>query len=204
MTQMAVQRFYRYQAGVYDLTRWMILRRRQRAVEKLDLRPTDRVLEVGCGTGLNFRLILERLDPQAGSLTGVDFSPHMLKRARRRVFRAGWPNVELIEADATRLWLGRQFDAVLFAYSLAVISDWQAALRCAWEHLGPRGRLVVLEFGRFEGWGLAGRMARWWLRFNHVETVRPYIAGLRELMGQVEVENWLSDYCFVAVGRRKG
>jgi S-adenosylmethionine-diacylgycerolhomoserine-N-methlytransferase len=204
LAQMAVQRFYRYQAGVYDLTRWVILRRRQRAVEKLELRPTDKVLEVGCGTGLNFRLILERLDPRAGSLTGVDFSPYMLKRARRRVRRAGWPNVELIEADATQLSLGRQFDAVLFAYSLAMMSDWRAALRCAWEHLRPRGRLVVLEFGRFEGWGLAGRVAQWWLRFNHVETARPYVAGLRELMGEVEVESWLSDYCFVAAGRRKG
>src|SRR3990170_732430 len=59
---------------VYDSTRWMILHGRRAAVELLALRPDSQVLEIGCGTGLNFRRLLEKLDPARGVLTGLDFS----------------------------------------------------------------------------------------------------------------------------------
>ncbi len=202
MTQTAVQRFYRYHALVYDSTRWMILHGRRRAVARLELRPDSQVLEVGCGTGLNFRYVLEQLDPPAGRLSGLDFSADMLRKAQRRIRARGWSNVDLIQADASTLALERRFDAVLFGYSLTMIPDWAAALEQAYEHLRPGGRLVVLDFGRFDGWGPLGALMRGWLRLNHVETLRPYERKLREIFGAVEVEPWLGGYNFTAVGRR--
>lgn len=202
MTESAVQRFYRYHAIVYDGTRWMILHGRRRAVERLELRPDSRVLEVGCGTGLNFGPILARLDAARGRLTGLDFSHDMLHRAERRVAARGWSNVELVQGDATAMELGRRFDAILMAYSLSMIPDWRGALERAREHLEPGGRLVVLDFGRFERWGPLGRLMRAWLRANHVETLRPYLEGLRERFGDVAAYPWLGGYCFVAVARR--
>lgn len=180
----------------------MILHGRRRAAAFLNLRPNSRVLEIGCGTGLNFRYLLAYLDPTAGKLTGVDFSAPMLERAAGRVTRQGWPNVELVEADATLLNLGRQFDAVFFGYSLTMIPDWVAALARAGEHLVTGGRIVVLDFGRFARWGPLAPLMRTWLRLNHVDTLRPYADELRRRFERVEVHDWLGGYNFTAVGQR--
>lgn len=198
----AVLRFYRFHAYIYDFTRWTILHGRRRAAAKLGLRPDSRVLEIGCGTGLNFRYVLEHLDPQAGKLTGLDFSPHMLRKAEKRVARHGWSNVELLHADATKMNLSDRFDGILFAYSIALIPDWPAALARAYEHLVPGGHLVVLEFSRFDKWGPVGAVARAWLRHNHVETLQPYEDGLRQVFGRIELDYWLGNYTFTAVGRK--
>ena len=202
MAQSAVQRFYRYHAYVYDSTRWMILHGRRRAVERLSLRPDSKVLEVGCGTGLNFRHVLDHLAPDAGQLTGLDFSGDMLQRARRRAAARGWQNVDLVQADAAKLALDRRFDAILFGYSVTIIPDWTAALERAYEHLRPGGRLAVLDFGRFQAWGPLAPLMRTWLRLNHVETLRPYEQKLRELFNEISIEYWLGGYNFTAVGRR--
>ena len=98
--------------------------------------------------------------------------------------------------------LVRKFDAILFAYSLTMIPDWKAALRCAKEHLKPGGRLAVLDFGRFDGWGPFGGLMRAWLRANHVETLAPYVDYMCDLFPNLEVTPWLGGYCFTAVGRK--
>lgn len=202
MGNTTVQSFYRYQAYVYDWTRWTILHGRRRAVARLQLRPDSRVLEVGCGTGLSFRHVLDCLDPVRGRLVGVDFSPNMLRQAEKRLAARGWENVELLEADAAKLDLARRFDGILFAYSLAMIRDWSAAIERARRHLEPGGRLVVLEFSRFERWGPLAPLLRGWLRLNHVETLHPYQQGLREAFPNLEVEYWLGGYNFIAVAQR--
>ena len=201
MAQTAVQRFYRYHAYVYDSTRWMILHQRRRAVAKLALRPNSQVLDVGCGTGLNFRHILDQIDPHQGHLTGLDFSADMLDRARRRISNQGWPNVTLVQDDAAEMALDRRYDGILFGYSLTMIPNWPAALERAAEHLLPGGRLAILDFGQFQQWGPFGSIMRGWLRLNHVETLRPYEQKLRDIIGAIEVEYWLGGYCFVALGR---
>lgn len=199
----SVQRFYRLHAYVYDGTRWMILHGRRRAVERLALAPDSQVLEIGCGTGLNFRLITGHLDAARGRLVGLDFSADMLRRAERRVAALGLTNVELLRGDATHLRLGRTFDAVLFAYSLTMIPDWRAAVDGAVAHLRPGGRLVVLDFSRFAGWGPLAPLWRGWLRANHVETLTRYEDRLRKVLTDVSVSYWLGGYNFTAVGRKE-
>lgn len=202
MADTAVQGFYRYHSYIYDGTRWMILHGRRRAVERLQLRPDSRVLEVGCGTGLNFRYVLERLDRQRGRLTGLDFSADMLRIAQRRVQARGWSNVDLVQADASRMQLDRTFDGILFSYSLTMIPDWRGALDRAFEHLAPGGRVVVLDFCTFRGWGPLAPLMRTWLKLNHVETRGPYVEALRERFGNVDVYYWLGGYNFTAVSRK--
>jgi len=92
------------------------------------------VLEVGCGTGLNFRDILARLDPGRGRLVGLDFSEHMLRRAAERIATSGYDNVSLIQADAERLSLLSGSTRFFFAYQLSMIPDWEAALDRAHQH----------------------------------------------------------------------
>lgn len=160
------------------------------------------MLEIGCGTGLNFRHLLAPLDPQRGSLVGLDFSGDMLSIAKRRVDSQNWPNVELLQADASNFDISRQFDGILFAYSLTMIPDWRNALRRAFAHLKPGGRMVVLDFSRFAGWGPLAPVMRGWLRANHVDTLQPYLETMREICGNADVQYWFGGYNFTALARR--
>ena len=202
MAQTDVQRYYQTHASIYDITRWTMLHGRRRAVSRLEICPDSQVLEIGCGTGLNFRFLMEHLSREKGHLVGLDFSEEMLRRAARRIQTRGWKNIELIHGDATGLSLGRQFDAIYFGYSLSMIPDWAGALERAHAHLRPGGRLVVLDFGQFRGWGPLGAVVRWIQEGNHVDSRQPYEEKLRQLFGNVGVEHWLGGYNFTACSRK--
>jgi len=108
-----VRRKYRRNARVYD---WLVARPtealRRTAVERLALRPGDRVLDLGCGTGLSLPLLRAAVG-ESGRVYGVDASPDMLARARERVSRGGWRNVRLIESDAESFELPERVQGVL-------------------------------------------------------------------------------------------
>ena len=93
---------YTASARFYDLisAEWPVYRAgRDAAMELLDLQPDESVLDIGCGTGLNFPLMRSRIG-DGGSITGVDSSANMLEQARRREPDG---RLTLIEADAASL-----------------------------------------------------------------------------------------------------
>ena len=77
---------------------------RQAAVQALQLKPALTILDIACGTGLNFELIMEKIGTQ-GTLIGVDSSTEMLNRARRKVLLKKWQNVHLLKTDLHNLSL---------------------------------------------------------------------------------------------------
>src|SRR4051812_37330552 len=80
-----VEGVYGKLAHVYDLTFGPSLHPgRLRAVERMDLKPGERVLEVGVGTGISLSLY-----PTDCAITGIDFSSQMLEKARDRAAREG-------------------------------------------------------------------------------------------------------------------
>jgi len=140
-----VQRLYGLVAGIYDLRVGPFLRRRRSALEALRPRPGDTVLDLACGTGLNFRHIIERIGPE-GRVVGVDCTRAMLRRARRKLTRHRWDRVTLVEGDATSLPLASDScDGVLCSYAMAIIPDYRRAIAEAARILKPGGRLVLLE-----------------------------------------------------------
>ena len=86
-----------YDAFVAAVTLGMQARLRTRLVNELDPRPGDVVLDLACGTGLNFPA-LERAVGPAGRIIGVDLSADMLTKAGSRVARSGWNNVAVCAA----------------------------------------------------------------------------------------------------------
>lgn len=118
---------------------------RQVAARRLDLRPGQAVLDVGCGTGGHFEMLRERVGPE-GRVLGVDFSPKMVGRAERRIERHGWPNVEVRCRDVTTDALDPDtFDAALATFSLSATSDVAAAVDNVYQSLRPGGRLFVCD-----------------------------------------------------------
>lgn len=72
---------------------------RRKAIHRLQLQPAAMVLEIGCGSGANFRYLIEAVGAQ-GRVTGVDISSDMIAVARARIDRTGWSNVTVVEGAA--------------------------------------------------------------------------------------------------------
>src|SRR6516165_7731109 len=90
---------YDFTAQLYYLMGFREWAYREKAVEALALKRGDAVVEIGCGTGLNFGL-LENEIGREGKIVGVDLTDAMLGGAQERIHRNGWSNVELVQSDA--------------------------------------------------------------------------------------------------------
>jgi SAM-dependent methyltransferase len=108
-------------------------------VEHGGLRPGQKVLELGCGTGV----FLEKVAAGGADITGIDLSEDLLAQARARL--AGVANVTLDRGNAEELpYPDDHFDA---AYGSSILHhlDLEAALRAVHRVLKPGGRLVFAE-----------------------------------------------------------
>lgn len=174
---------YRHQRYIYDLTRKYYLFGRDRLICELDLKPGERLIEVGCGTARNLIAIARRYP--GARLYGLDASREMLKTAEQAIARAGLSGrIKLIQAYAETLspaLFGEEepFDRAVFSYSLSMIPDWRQALKAANAALGPNGRIHVVDFGDLSGLGpLFAGLLRAWLRQFHVEPRVEILRGL--------------------------
>ena len=101
---------------------------------------TGDTLEVAVGTGLNLDFY-----PEGVRLTGVDFSPAMLERARDRARQLG-RDVDLVEGDAQALeFPDASFDTVVCTFSLCGIPDDRLAVAEMGRVLRPSGRMLLAD-----------------------------------------------------------
>jgi len=151
---------YRLWAPVYDATVGrFFLPGRMRAIELLNLQPGESVLLVGVGTGADLLLL-----PQGVRAIGVDISPDMLARARRKLPLPGL-EVILIQGDAQSLLVDEaSCDAVIFNLILSVVPDCAACLRQNLRALKPSGRALV--FDKFLPDGDRLTLGRRWLNLG--------------------------------------
>ncbi len=173
----AIRRAYDLFSGTYG---WLgvPLERKARMIglERVAVRPGEKVLEVAVGPGATFVEILRRVGP-GGEAVGVDLSPRMLDRTRRRAARAGWKDVGLQEADARRLpFPDGAFDVLYSSYMLDLIplGEMPVVLGEFLRVLKPGGRLALVNFSKREA---GGRTL--WERFYEALPRRwvPYVAG---------------------------
>jgi ubiquinone/menaquinone biosynthesis C-methylase UbiE len=103
------------------------------------LAPSQRVLEIGCGTGTTAL----RLGPCYGHLVATDVSPEMIAIAREKLAAAPQPNLEFQVADADAPVFGQaRYDAVLAFNVLHLVSDLDAALTSVLSALAPGGLFI--------------------------------------------------------------
>ena len=137
-----VEAVYDKLAKVYDLTFGPTLHPgRLQAIQRMNIQPGERVLEVGVGTGINLSLY-----PKQAMVTGIDFSVSMLEKARDRVARKGLRNMRLLQMDAADLkFSDDSFDIVYAPYLISVVPDPVRVAREMRRVCRPGGRIIVLN-----------------------------------------------------------
>lgn len=151
---------------------------RRKAVGRLQLKPGHRVLDVGCGTGLNFRWLSAAVGP-TGLVVGTDL-------ARRMLRQSSTPGVHLVQSAASqRIFRPASFDAVLSTYVISTLLDEQVVHPMI-DALKPGGRIVIVDDNLPPGWYIGpGFMLRnlWrhgWpdLRKATIRALEPHVTNL--------------------------
>jgi len=137
-------RHYDLSANLYYLAGFREFAYRKRAIDTLNLKLGDTVVEIGCGTGLNFAYLQEKVGP-AGIIIGVDLTGEMLERAHARCKEKGWKNVRLVEQDAATYRFPHGIDGVLSTFALTLVPDYPAVIGNAAAALKPGKRMVLLD-----------------------------------------------------------
>ena len=137
-----VEAVYAKLAATYDWTFGPTLHPgRVQALQRMAMKPGDRVLEVGVGTGINLSMY-----PKDATVTGIDFSAEMLEKARDRVARKGVRNARLLQMDAADLkFEDGSFDIVYAPYLISVVPDPVQVATEMMRVCRPGGRVIILN-----------------------------------------------------------
>ncbi|MCU4754263.1 class I SAM-dependent methyltransferase [Halobacteria archaeon AArc-curdl1] len=121
---------------------------REDAIAHLALESGDRVLDIGCGPGVNLAMLREAVG-STGQVVAVDYSPKMLKKARERIDDHGWENVEVVRADAMQVNFDEPFDAAIASLSMSLMPDVRRTVENVHRLLAPGAPFVVFDVRPF-------------------------------------------------------
>jgi ubiquinone/menaquinone biosynthesis C-methylase UbiE len=201
---------YDVTANLYYLIGYPEWKYRRLSVDALRLQPGDTVVEIGCGTGLNFRLYQERIGPE-GRIIGVDLTDAMLEQARQRVEDEGWQNVELVHQDAAGYEFPANVDAIISTFALSLIPEAPEIVRRAAEALAEGGRMAVVDLQIPESWpdwaisiGMAivkpFAVTAEWVARRPWPTIQ---AAMREALQDVQINTYYLDTTYVISGEAR-
>jgi len=195
-------------AGFITLFEWLFFLPRglrKEAVARIGLKPGDRVLEVGCGTGRNLTF-LQNCVGSTGHVYGVDLSHGMLARARRLCTQQRLANVTLTEGDALDYVPEEPLDGALFSLSYNTMPDHYSVLTHVLAQLRPGAQLVIMDAklptGPFGPWVL--RFAVWCNRLTVLGN--PHIQPWRQLAPLVDnfaMQERLFGAYYICWGRKR-
>lgn len=144
-------RRYDLSAKLYYLAGFRQMGYRKQAIRALNLARGATVVDIGCGTGLNFPFLQQMIGPQ-GKIIGVDLTDAMLEQAQRRVTEHGWTNVELVQRDAAAFTFPAGIDGIISTFALTLVPEYAAIIRNGAQALASGGRWVVLDFKLPSNW----------------------------------------------------
>lgn len=176
-----IKTIYNKWAAIYDASLWSfylfgfrVRAYRKAAVENLNLTPGDTVVDLGCGTGLNFGLLREKVGSN-GSIIGIDLSDKMLRQAKNRADRLGWQNVTLVQADMAEYSFPPKTDGILSTLALTMSPEYDQVIQQAADTLEPGKRISIFELKKPEQWpkwlvrGMIALLKSYGVRSDHTE-----------------------------------
>lgn len=162
-------RYYDKLSVIYDyISNWYYKKARNYAIEELELKKGQTVLNLPCGTGVNFKYFNEYLN-NSGLIIGIDLSSGMLDKAKQKIEKSGWTNIDTELKNATKIdqeWLNGYsnekitVDAVFCDLGLSGLPEWQNIIDNMISILKPKGRIVILDW-YLEKPSLRGDFVKW-------------------------------------------
>lgn len=164
-------RYYDKLSAIYDyISNWYYKKARKYAIEELEIIKGQTILNLPCGTGVNFKYFQRRLE-NSGLIIGIDLSNGMLDQAKRQIKKNGWTNIETELNDATKIdqkWLAQHskqkepiaINAIFCDLGLSGLPEWRNIIDNMVSILGPNGRIVILDW-YLENPSLRGRFVKW-------------------------------------------
>lgn len=208
----AVRDLYRERAGSYDIAAnlyYLIgfreVKYREMAISALRLKPGGTVVEIGCGTGLNFQYVLQSIG-KTGRLIGVDLTDAMLEKAKSRVEKNGWGNVHLVQSDAAKYAFSSGINGIYSTFALTLVPEYEEIIERASHALAAGGRFVVLDLRKPE------RYPTWIIKLG-VAITRPFGVSLdlaerkpweimKKYFSNVTVTGIFGGFAYIAVGEK--
>jgi len=196
---------YDLSANAYYLIGFREVKYRKLAVSKLQVNPGDTVVEIGCGTGLNFPYLLDAIG-QTGRLIGIDLTDAMIAKAKERVRRNGWSNVELAQIDAAVFGFPSGIDGAISTFALTLVPEYEEVIKRVSRALNPGARLVIADFKEPDHWPM------WIVRLGVLLT-KPFGVSLdlaerkpwevmRKYFSNVETTEAFGGFVYVASGEK--
>ncbi|MEE9614329.1 MAG: methyltransferase domain-containing protein [Thermodesulfobacteriota bacterium] len=168
----SIKKVYAGYSDVYDtLFKRLFYPRIRHAIESMEIKPGDRVLDVGVGTGLSLSLF-----PEYCKVIGIDLSEKMLGKARKKIKTEGMDHVELVEMDAMEIaFPDDSFDMVFTSHVVSVVPDPYKVMQEVRRVCKPGGQVVIV---------------------NHFKSRNKLVAGMEKVVTPISKKiGWRSDLC---------
>ena len=181
MQEASTRKIYDFHSVFYDATFGRLVRRRiERAIRHMNIGDTDRVLDLGIGTGVSLNFY-----PDRGRIVGVDLSAGMLREARKKIEERRLTHATVFQADALRLpFADDTFDHVFISHVISVVSDPYQLVREAQRVAKPNARIVIV---------------------NHFQSTNRFIALVEKWLCPLCTKlGWRSDLALQDLVRRTG
>ena len=151
-SQNIVIKAYRKYAENYDLVvkfyrllGLQIEKYRKRTIDLLELSKGDTVMELGCGTGLNFSLVLDKIGNE-GKIIGVDITDKMLVQSRKRVQENDWKNVGLVQSNIAKYKFPGNMDGIFSTGAIQYSTQYDEVIKNGYDALKKGKNLVIMDF----------------------------------------------------------
>lgn len=202
--------YYDRFSKIYDLVSSDLYYKEPRkfAIEKLNIKPNQTILNIPCGTGQNFSYFQHYLK-NTGQIIAIDLSEGMLKVAENKTNKKGWKNIKTLSGDATKInqnWIDEhiekdlRFDSVFCDLGLSGFPDWQNIIDNMISLLKPFGKIVIMDW-YIEKPSLRGKFIKW---IGKGEVNRPLYQYLEKRVVNFELKNTFKNgEMFVATGTKK-
>lgn len=197
--------WYDLAVRIYPLFGFAVRRYRRDTIASLGLGPGDLVVELGCGTGLNFEYVQRRIGPQ-GKIIGVDLTDAMLDVAKARVAAKGWTNVELVQADIAEWDMPHEVAGVFSTLALTLVPEYDEVIEKASRALKTGGRLAVFDMKEPKHW--PSRLVRLAIWLNKPFGVSLELVGrhpwesIGRYLAEIEFREYYFGALYLCVGKK--